>query len=338
MEDDISTSSDQEYELQGTQEAQLSEGELKVEAPVRETSQTPKQEPLVEDPEISRMKVFFGSVFPKAQKFNIEDPGHTLHLRNLVFDDSTKKIFEVRCFERPGIHFFGQRVLNKGDVFGITPLSGFYLLLPYLWSDLRYNEEKGGKGSLKSIQDLLLEDRSHYKQPYNLKQINPKLKDIIQATLEPTIPILKAVCITQDAGVDLYLKLDRSKLFLYLQKKCEELSTYILEKGHLLEYSLLKQEFKKRDAQEFALEHICGLVSVDIFSDLVKALGLNEAELFKKDENATKRPYDSPCEKEGKIMWNKKVQSPREKESTASTTTAKAKNALTNFFAVKKQS
>src|SRR3990167_7482244 len=154
------------------------------------------------------------------------------------------------------------------------------------------------------------------------------LAKVLLASLHNTSPILSATCVIQEAGSDLYLKMDRVKLMTYLKKKSEELSQFILDKGGLLEYSLLKKEIKIKDAQEFALEHISGMVSAEIFSDLVKELGLVEKDLFQKPANALLRgPTESPNEKYGKTKTFKRSKSPPKAEPP--------KGGLHNFFVKK---
>lgn len=330
--EDISTSSEREsprpsQQVGGSQPTAAKQGATS------SSKIEPEPEVCVADPEISRMKVFFGRTFPKANKFAIDDPAHPLNSRNLVYDESTKTVHEVRCFERPGIHFFGQRVLSNGDVFAITPVSPFYLLLPYLWSDLRYNEEKGGKASLKSVHDLLLEDRSQHKTPYNLKPLNAKLKQIFTDTMEKCVPFLRATCVVQEAGQDVYIKLDRTKLLSYLKTKSEQLAAYVLDQGQLLEYSLLKKQFKTKDAQEFALEHISSMVSAEVFSALVVELGLSEAELFKKDPGMQKVTAASPDLKEARTKPHPGSKSPLRKDKAAPAPSGKG--TITGFFAKK---
>lgn len=63
--------------------------------------------------ELRRCSVFYGSAFPSAKKVELLDPNHFLNKRNLLYEDSTDRFFEVRCFERDGIFFFGQNVINS---------------------------------------------------------------------------------------------------------------------------------------------------------------------------------------------------------------------------------
>ena len=63
--------------------------------------------------ELRRCSVFYGSVFPTAKKVEVLDPSHFLNKRNLLYEESSDRFFEVRCFERDGIFFFGQYVVNS---------------------------------------------------------------------------------------------------------------------------------------------------------------------------------------------------------------------------------
>jgi hypothetical protein len=63
------------------------------------------------------LKVFLGDTYPQSSKIDISDPGHALNDRNIVFSEKDSTFYEIRCFQRPGLHFFGQMVLNgKGEV------------------------------------------------------------------------------------------------------------------------------------------------------------------------------------------------------------------------------
>lgn len=65
------------------------------------------------DLECQKMMVFIGTHFPTAKKVKLADDKHFLFNRNVILDQKDKKFYEVKCFERRGIHFFGQRVLNS---------------------------------------------------------------------------------------------------------------------------------------------------------------------------------------------------------------------------------
>jgi hypothetical protein len=65
------------------------------------------------DLECQRMMVFIGQHFPNGKKVKLVDNNHFLNNRNVILDQKTKKFYEIRCFERRGLHFFGQRVLNS---------------------------------------------------------------------------------------------------------------------------------------------------------------------------------------------------------------------------------
>lgn len=63
--------------------------------------------------ELRRCSVFYGSAFPKARKIDLLDPNHFLNRRNVLYEEDSDRFFEVRCFERDGIFFFGQNVVNS---------------------------------------------------------------------------------------------------------------------------------------------------------------------------------------------------------------------------------
>jgi hypothetical protein len=58
------------------------------------------------------LKVFLCTKFPKAQQIFIRDPNHFLNKRNLLYSKETNEFFIVSSFERKGIAFFGDRVLQ----------------------------------------------------------------------------------------------------------------------------------------------------------------------------------------------------------------------------------
>jgi hypothetical protein len=58
------------------------------------------------------LKVFIGETFPQSSKIDISDSGHSLNDRNIVYSEKDATFYEIRCLQRPGLHFFGQKVLN----------------------------------------------------------------------------------------------------------------------------------------------------------------------------------------------------------------------------------
>ena len=95
-----------------------------------------------EGSELKNCSVFFGDAFPLGKKIEIKDKNHFLSARNLVYDQTTQRFVEIRCFQRRGVFFFGQRVINSSlmsdednKMFCITEVNPFFILLPYLWND-----------------------------------------------------------------------------------------------------------------------------------------------------------------------------------------------------------
>lgn len=82
-----------------------------------------------------------------------------------------------------------------GSIYSIIPLHPFYLLLPYLWSDMKFYGTEKGAYKLKPIGDVLNEARDARKPP--LQPINQELKEALHEN-PILLEAIKKVCVGQN--------------------------------------------------------------------------------------------------------------------------------------------
>ena len=89
-------------------------------------------------------------------------------------------------------------IIPDGNLYSILEINPFFVLLPYLWSDLKFYGDEKGAYKMKPLSDIFQENRDKRTPP-----LQPISQDLIEALNDNPrlLATIKKVCISQNSSL-----------------------------------------------------------------------------------------------------------------------------------------